>query len=91
MMRKVQRVAAALAVLLAQAGGRVFAESLRVYADRVGVLVGAAVNPTLFGEEQYASTLAREFNMVEPENVMKWGAIRPARRGARRVQLRAGR
>ena len=79
MMKKVQRVAAALALLLAQAGGRVFAQSLRVYADRIGVLVGAAVNPTLFGEDPYASTLAREFNMVEPENVMKWGAIRPAR------------
>ena len=36
------------------------------------------MNPRLFAEAPYASTLAREFNMVEPENVMKWGAIRPA-------------
>ena len=31
-----------------------------------------------FSEPLYADTLAREFNLIEPENAMKWGAIRPA-------------
>ncbi len=59
-------------------GGSCFAQSLRQQADRTGMLVGTAVNPSRFSEASYTSTLAREFNMVEPENVMKWGAIRPS-------------
>jgi endo-1,4-beta-xylanase len=55
------------------------AQSLREQADRNGILIGAAVNPARFTEALYAATLAREFNMVEPENAMKWGAIRPNR------------
>ncbi|HTV54338.1 MAG TPA: endo-1,4-beta-xylanase, partial [Terriglobia bacterium] len=47
-------------------------QSLRQEADKIGLLVGAAVNPSLFSEPRYARTLAREFNMVEPDNVMKW-------------------
>lgn len=54
------------------------AQSLRKHADRIGILVGAAVNPAHFGEAPYASVLAREFNMVEPENIMKWTTIEPA-------------
>lgn len=54
------------------------AQSLRDEADRNHILVGAAVNPALLGQEPYAATLAREFNMVEPENAMKWTAIEPA-------------
>jgi endo-1,4-beta-xylanase len=53
------------------------AQGLREQADKRKILVGAAVDPALFAEEPYASTLAREFNMVEAENVMKWGGIRP--------------
>jgi len=56
-------------VCLAQTTGAVL--------DRAGVLVGAAVEPRLFAEPEYAATLAREFNMVEPENVLKWGTLRP--------------
>ncbi len=55
------------------------AQSLREQANKSGILVGAAVNPSLFAEAPYASLLAREFNMLEPENMMKWGAIRPNR------------
>jgi endo-1,4-beta-xylanase len=58
---------------------QVSAQTLRREADRAGVLVGAAVDPRRFNEADYASTLAREFNMVEAENVMKWGTIRPNR------------
>jgi endo-1,4-beta-xylanase len=53
------------------------AQSLRQAADRAGILVGTAVNPRYLSEPAYASTLAREFNMLEPENAMKWTAIRP--------------
>jgi len=64
-------------LLITISGGSCLAQSLREYADRIGMLVGTAVNPSKFNESEYAETLAREFNMVEPENVMKWGAIRP--------------
>jgi len=68
----------ALASILFITSGRgCLAQSLRDYADRIGVLIGTAVNPSKLTEAAYASTLAREFNMVEPENGMKWGAIRP--------------
>ncbi len=53
------------------------AQTLRQEADRIGMLVGTAVNPVYLSEEAYASTLAREFNMIEPEDAMKWTAIRP--------------
>ena len=70
-------VAAALFMLTA--GGTCLGQTLREYADRAGVLVGAAVEPRLFDEPEYASTLAREFNMLTAENVLKWGTIRPTR------------
>ncbi len=50
--------------------------SLRDAADRAHFLVGAAVRPSLFSEAAYSTTLAREFNMVEPEDVMKWWIVR---------------
>jgi endo-1,4-beta-xylanase len=53
------------------------AQSLRQEADRIGILVGTAVNPRYLSEPAYTSTLAREFNMLEPEDAMKWSAIRP--------------
>jgi endo-1,4-beta-xylanase len=68
-----------LAMLLFALGGAVVAQTLRKEADKRGVLIGAAVNPRLFGEKEYAETLDREFNMIEAENVMKWRAIRPNR------------
>jgi endo-1,4-beta-xylanase len=52
--------------------------TLRDAADRIGILVGAAVDPRHFSEPDYARTLAREFNMVEPENAMKWPQTEPA-------------
>ena len=39
------------------------AQSLRDYADKLGILIGTAVNPRLFTEEAYASTLARELQI----------------------------
>ena len=42
-----------------------FAQSLRQAADRDGILIGTAVRPSQLSEENYASTLAREFNCRE--------------------------
>jgi endo-1,4-beta-xylanase len=41
------------------------------------MLVGTAVRPSQLSEPAYASTLAREFNMVEAEDAMKWWILRP--------------
>ena len=53
--------------------------SLRQAADRVGMLIGTAVRPSLLSESAYAATLSREFNMVEPEDALKWWVIRQNR------------
>ena len=53
------------------------AQSLRQAADYDGLLIGAAVRPSQLSEPAYASTLAREFNMVETEDAMKWWVLRP--------------
>lgn len=51
-------------------------QTLREAADRTGILLGTAVRPSLFSEAAYSQTLAREFNMVEAEDAMKWWTIR---------------
>ena len=76
LVKKAMSVAVAFA-LTVMIGSNGLAQSLREQADRLGILVGAAVAPSLFSEASYASTLTRDFNMLEPENVMKWAAIRP--------------
>jgi endo-1,4-beta-xylanase len=50
--------------------------SLREAADGTGILMGTAVRPAQLSETAYATTLAREFNMIEPEDAMKWWVIR---------------
>ena len=77
-LRRVLRLTFACALLLA-AGAECPAQTLRERADRLGVLVGAAAEPRLLDEPEYAATLAREFNMLTAENALKWGAIRPSR------------
>ena len=49
---------------------------LRQAADQAHLLIGTAVRPSMFAEAAYSATLAREFNMVEPEDVMKWWVVR---------------
>jgi endo-1,4-beta-xylanase len=81
-MKKSVHFVMAFAILAALAATTVPANqepSLREAADRIGLLVGAAVNPDHLSEAEYAGTLAREFNMVEPENVMKWRFTERAR------------
>jgi GH35 family endo-1,4-beta-xylanase len=70
---------AALILIISAGGGACLGQTLREYADRAGVLVGAAAEPRLLEEPEYAATLAREFNMLTAENALKWGAIRPTR------------
>jgi len=53
-------------------------QTLRETAERSGMLVGAAARPQQLSEPQYATTLAREFNLVEPEDAMKWEVVHPA-------------
>jgi endo-1,4-beta-xylanase len=50
--------------------------TLRESADRAGILIGAAVRPSVFKEAAYSQTLSHEFNMIEPENDLKWSAVR---------------
>lgn len=50
--------------------------SLRQAAAAAGLLVGTAVRPYALSEAAYAETLGREFNMVEPEDAMKWWTVR---------------
>jgi hypothetical protein len=41
------------------------------------IRIGTAADPAYLREADYAATLAREFNQLEPENVMKFGPIHP--------------
>ncbi len=52
-------------------------QSLREAARASGLLIGVAVRPVQLSEAAYASTLAREFNMVEPEDALKWEIVHP--------------
>jgi endo-1,4-beta-xylanase len=49
--------------------------SLREAAQAAGLLIGTAVRPAHLSEQAYASTLAREFTMVEPEDALKWEVV----------------
>jgi endo-1,4-beta-xylanase len=51
--------------------------SLREAGARSGLLIGSAVRPAQLSEASYAATLAREFNMVEPEDALKWEIVHP--------------
>ena len=59
-------------------------QSLREAAQSTGVLIGTAVRPAQLSEAAYASTLAREFNMLEPEDVLKWEEVLALEACARR-------
>lgn len=41
------------------------------------MLLGVAARAAQLAEAAYASTLAREYNMVQPEDAMKWWVMRP--------------
>jgi endo-1,4-beta-xylanase len=69
------RLIAAITLILIAVSGT--PATLRQAGDRINLLVGTAVQPSLLSEPAYSETLFREFNMVEPEDAMKWLAIRP--------------
>jgi endo-1,4-beta-xylanase len=58
---------------------------LRDAASKRALLFGAAANADEFGianrlnEPDYARTLSSQFNMLQPENAMKWNPIHPER------------
>jgi len=58
-------------------GGSGPEQTLRQAAQRSGLLIGTAVRPAQLSEPAYASTLAREFNMLEPEDALKWEVVHP--------------
>jgi len=58
-------------------GDGVRKQSLREAAEASGMLIGTAVRPAQLSEAAYASTLAREFNVLEPEDVLKWEVVHP--------------
>ncbi len=51
--------------------------TLRDAAQKHSLLVGAAVDSNHLSETLYASTLAREYSQLEPENEMKFVAVHP--------------
>lgn len=53
-------------------------DHLRQRAEAQGLLIGAAAQPTYFDDPVYTAILAQEFNLITPENAMKWDAIHPA-------------
>lgn len=50
--------------------------TLRQAADHAGLLIGAAVRGYALSEAAYSETVSREFNMIEPEDAMKWWVVR---------------
>ncbi len=51
--------------------------SLWEAAQHAGILIGAAARPAQLSETAYGATLAREFNMLEPEDALKWETVHP--------------
>jgi endo-1,4-beta-xylanase len=70
-------ILAALCAGFAGFSGTTPEQSLREAAQVSGMLIGTAVRPAQLFEAAYASTLAREFNMVEPEDALKWEVVHP--------------
>jgi endo-1,4-beta-xylanase len=60
--------------------------TLRAAAEHAELLIGAAVRPLRLSELTYAATLAREFNLIEPEDAMKWEILHRAPDGFDFVQ-----
>jgi endo-1,4-beta-xylanase len=71
--RHIRTLALFLVGVIAFPGERL---SLRHAADRDSFLIGTAVRPAQLAEVAYATTLSREFNMVEAEDAMKWWIVR---------------
>jgi endo-1,4-beta-xylanase len=53
------------------------AQSLRARADLADRLVGSAARSSRLNEPLYAVALGREFNLLEPEDELKWEVLHP--------------
>ena len=54
------------------------AGSLKIHAAARGLLTGCAVNANLFREDEgFRNLLAEQYNIVVPENCLKWNILRP--------------
>jgi endo-1,4-beta-xylanase len=54
------------------------AGSLKAHAAARGLLTGCAVNANLFREDEgFRNLLAEQYNIVVPENCLKWNMLRP--------------
>lgn len=74
--RRVVRLAAGMSTVVLVAS----CSSLRGLADQRDIALGTAVdNQALAQEDDYRQVLANEFNLVVPENVMKWDTTEPVR------------
>lgn len=80
-----QRLVPALLVLSVAAGAYLFGQkvlyppTLRVLADQNHLYIGVAVSGWYLDDPKYARLLRREFNLLTPENAMKFGPLSPAR------------
>lgn len=52
--------------------------TLRELASLAGIRFGSTAEQAEVADPQYASTLAREFSSLTPENAMKWYSVQPA-------------
>lgn len=52
--------------------------TLRQAAEKHDLLIGAAVRPDLFSKPGYTETLSSQFNLITPENAMKFENTEPA-------------
>jgi endo-1,4-beta-xylanase len=53
------------------------APTLRSLAERRGVLIGAAADTAYFSNPGYTALLARQFNLLTPENAFNWDNVHP--------------
>lgn len=73
-------MAATFAAALAGAMPASAADTLRNLAQAAGIRIGAVVDVAVLNTDAaYAQLLAREFNLVTPENAMKFSAVQPER------------
>lgn len=73
-------IAAVSAATLAGALAAATADPLRALARTTGIRFGAAVDVEILGKDAaYAQLLAREFDLVTPENALKFSVVQPER------------
>ena len=62
-------------------GGAQGNDTLRAAADARGIYIGAAISPNFYdsAEPEYGQVLAREYNMLVAENLMKWSSLSTGR------------